>query len=554
MSLVHIVNGETGVLMGSESGVSAKPRSRPAIMPKANNGPAPSFSFTKPSAFTAPQSTQQPVAAPVAAPAAPKPVANASAFNFSFGNPPAPTPVPAQPTIKPATATKPADAPNQPATLPSNLFGKKVVTFAPTPEPSPSPSPALAATPAVASPQPAVPSFSFKPTPPSTTAESKLASMPSFFGPPRTAEPSKSPEPVAAAPSFSFKTPTATPPTQPLASTPKAPEPIAPITKPARKSPTLTDTQRRAQRKALPALRDRLIAEMVADKLSGIEPELASIVKQSRAARAYAEAKARRQEAVALYAQKAFDTLLEQVIEEAATQAYLAQIVRNGRLRAIVRRWKDWAIMQRQDREAAIREREKAFERLGSMGLTFSSLGISDDPMSLSSTLRSTDSASRISNSPIGGQRPSSRTHAHEKIDPFAADVMLHQTERSKDHFYSTATFLATTARFVAPLLQPVSPISSTFAFESALTSRREMYFRTLLSPSRDSATPSSDTAFEWLRLKIFPATDDCYTQDGITFDAEVMGRYDDISQSASLGLLVFEAPLQTWSSEKTRS
>lgn len=293
-----------------------------------------------------------------------------------------------------------------------------------------------------------------------------------------------------------------------------------------------------------------LIAEIVADKLSTIEPELASIVKQSRAARAYAEAKARRQEAVAMYAQRTFDALLEQVREEAATQAYLAQIVQRGRLRAIVRRWRDWAAMQREDREAAARDREKAFERLGTMGLTFSTLGISDQPFSLSSTLRSTDSASRSRTSTLGWE-PS---RIHEKIDPFAADVMLHQTERSKDHFYSTATFLATTARFVAPLLQPVSPTSSAFTFEPAPPSRREMRFRTLLSPSRDSATPSSFTASEWLRNKIFPATDDTYTQDGVIFDAEVMGRYDDLSQSTSLGMLVLEAPLQTWSSDKTRS
>lgn len=203
--------------------------------------------------------------------------------------------------------------------------------------------------------------------------------------------------------------------------------------------------------------------------------------------------------------------------------------------------------MQREDREAAAREREKAFERLGSMGLTFSSLGITDNPISLSSTLRSTGSTSRTSTLGLDHSR------SHHKIDPLAADVMLHQTERSKNHFYSTATFLATTARFVAPTLQPTSPMTSTFTFEPAAP-RREMYFRTLLSPSQDSATPSSDTAFEWLRSKIFPASEDTYTQDGVTFDAEIMGRYDDLSRSTSLGLLVFEAPLQTWSSEKTRS
>lgn len=279
---------------------------------------------------------------------------------------------------------------------------------------------------------------------------------------------------------------------------------------------------------------------MIADKLAGVDAELRTVVKQNRAARAYAEAKARRQEAIAKYAQQTFDRLFDAIVSEVSRDAHLAELWRRTKLRSVARHWRRWAVRQREDRNVATLEREEAFKRLGEMGLGSSSIAHRDS-------------------SDLGPSSSLRHSHSHlesDRLDPFAADVLLHQTERSKNHFYSAGTFLATTARYVAPLLQPPTPVSSTFTFQSTETpsgASTPSSFRTLLSPARDSATPPSDTAFKWLRSKVFPDHDEPYTQDGITFDAEVMGRYDGLTQCESLGLLVFEAPLTTWSSEKRR-
>lgn len=490
-------------------------KTRPVTAPKRLNGNAPAFSFAKPAPAPLPSAIGPRV----------PPSTNGSAFSFSFAKP---TPLPA---VEPTQATvEVAPAAPTPAPVSRPNPSAKKVTFAPTPALSPMP------TPPAPSPQP-LPSFSFKPGPSSQSSTPAASKMPDFF--PSPSESARQPTPPAA-PSARHEPPTA-PAVQPVITTPTAPTKsdalLTPTAKPARRSPTLTEEQRRAQRRALPALRDKLIAEVVADKLSGIEPELAAVVKRHRAARAHAEAKARRQEMIAKFAQQTYDALLDRVIEATVAEARFSTFYLRARVRAIGLGWRDWAISRRQDRQAAAREREEAFVRLGSMGLGSSSFSAPDF------------------NGPFSSSTSTSHgVHSHhtERLDPFAADVMLHQTERSKDQFYSSATFLTTTARFVHPHLHAISPTSTTFTFESAPAPQPE-YFRTLISPSKDSATPSSSKAFEWLRSKIFPV-DDTYEHEGTAFDAEVMGRYDDLSTSDSIGLLVFEAPLQSWSSDKTRS
>jgi hypothetical protein len=175
----------------------------------------------------------------------------------------------------------------------------------------------------------------------------------------------------------------------------------------------------------------------------------------------------------------------------------------------MLRHWRDWAETQREDRKAAILERQAAYESLGNMGLASSSFACDSTPVA-----------------------------QMERLDPFAADVMLHQTERTKDHFHSPSTFLATTARHLAHTLQPASPSSSSI-------------FQTIISPSKNAATPSSKGAFEWLKSKFFPTSRDAFVQDGITFEAEVVNKGK--TQGTSVGLMVLEAPLQTWSMEQQR-
>jgi hypothetical protein len=262
-----------------------------------------------------------------------------------------------------------------------------------------------------------------------------------------------------------------------------------------------------------------LISEVAASKLNHIKPDLEIEVKRARAASQHAQAKAARQAEITRYAEQTYQVLLDQVISSCAREAVFAEQSRRARLCRVLRHWRDWAETQREDRKAAILEREEAYKSLGSMGLSSSSFSWAD----------------------------ASVPHSHvERLDPFAADVMLHQTERSKDHFYSPSTFLATTARHLAHILQPPSPISTSYSFDKSSFSS---VFQTLISPSRRSATPSTKEAFEWLKSKFFPGGD-AFVQDGITFEAEIM---NDEAQSTSVGLMVLEAPLQTWSSEKQR-
>lgn len=493
----------------------ARTRPRPLPTPRQLNGAAPAFSFSRPSAA--------PVQAAIE-PKRPAPSGNDSAFSFSFIKP-TPPPI-AEPVRAPPEVQSALPAP----TSQPSFFGKKV-TFAPTPEPSPTP-------PASAPPPLRTPTFSFKPTPSPQPASSTAGKIPSFFSTSAETAQQSMPSPAEPQPARSPPTTLTTAPI--FVAAPSKPDSAistsTAVAKPARRVPTLTDEQRRAQRRALPALADRLIGEVIADKLSGSEVELATVVKRARAARAYAEAKAHRQELIAKYAQQTFDRLLEQVIQGSAAEAHFAALFRRARTRVIGLEWRDWAISRREARQAAAREREDAFRRLGTMGLGSSSFTAPDHAIS-----------------PALSVSTASGLQSTERLDPFAADVMLHQTERSRDHFYTSATFLATTARHVTPLLQATSPTSTTFSFEPA-PAAQAMYFRTLVSPARHSATPSSDRAYAWLRSKIFPADDETYEHEGITFDAEVRGRYDDLSSSDSVGLLVFEAPLQTWSSDKTRS
>lgn len=262
------------------------------------------------------------------------------------------------------------------------------------------------------------------------------------------------------------------------------------------------------RRKILPALCDTLIGEVIAKKLGPMQLDLEVDVKRARAASAHAQAKAARQAQITKYAEETYNVLLDQVITTCAREAAFGERYRRARLCRILRQWRDWAETQREDRKAAILERQAAYESLGSMGLSSSSFVCDSTPVA-----------------------------QMERLDPFAADVMLHQTERTKDHFYSPTTFLATTARHLAQILQPTSSSSSSV-------------FQTLISPSRNAATPSSKGAFEWLKSKFYSTDRDAFVQDGVTFEADIMASK---TQGTSVGLMVLEAPLQTWSTEQQR-
>jgi len=416
------------------------------------------------------------------------PSTSGTAFSFSIGQspqPPKPSPLPAAtPAPTPPSAQSPAKQPS--------FFDKKV-TFAPTPAPSPPPS---------------MPTFSFAPTP----TPAPVAPAVQTPTAPNPAPIYSSLPPPPSVPSLATKSPT----TLSLSPKPTPPRPQSIL------QPTAAvdlETQRRVRRKILPDLCDMLISEVVASRLSKIKPELETEVKRARAASQHAQAKAARQAEITRYAQQTYNVMLEQVIASCAREALFAEQSRRARLCRILRHWRDWAETQREDRKAATLEREEAYKSLGSMGLSSSSFSWTDTTV----------------------------PHSHvDRLDPFAADVMLHQTERSKDHFYSPSTFLATTARHLAHVLQPPSPTSTSFSFEKSSFSS---VFQTLISPSKKSATPSTKDAFEWLKSKFFPSGD-AFVQDGVTFEAEIM---DDRPQSTSVGLMVLEAPLQTWSSEKQR-
>lgn len=239
-----------------------------------------------------------------------------------------------------------------------------------------------------------------------------------------------------------------------------------------------------------------------------MQVDLETDVKRARAASAHAQAKAARQAQITKYAEETYNVLLQQVIEATAQEVAFGERYRRARLCRILRQWRDWAETQREDRKAAILERQAAYESLGSMGLSTSSFACDSAPVT-----------------------------QMERLDPFAVDVALHQTERTKDHFYSPSTFLATTARHLAPTLQPTSSSSSSI-------------FQTLISPSKSAATPSSKGALEWLKSKFYPTDRDAFVQDGITFEADIMNKK---AQGNSVGLMVLEAPLQTWSAEQSR-
>jgi hypothetical protein len=417
------------------------------------------------------------------------PSTSGSAFTSSLGKPAQPSPSPKAFAFTPAPVPTPAEPIKQ-----TSWFDKKV-TFAPTPTPTPPPS----TTP-----------FSFAPLPVSSPAP---APAPAPITPAPPVESSAPPlfaslAPPAITPSSATKSPTTLPPSP----APTPPRPVSskppPIPEPTTTPKVDLETQRRVRRKILPALCDTLIAEVIAKKLGPMQADLEIDVKRARAASAHAQAKAARQAQITKYAEETYNVLLEQVITTCAREAAFGERFRRARLCRILRQWRDWAETQREDRKAATLERQAAYESLGSMGLSSSSFACDSTP-----------------------------SIQMERLDPFAADVMLHQTERTKDHFYSPTTFLATTARHVAQVLQPTSSSSSSI-------------FQTLISPSKNAGTPSSTGAFEWLKSKFYPTDRDAFIQDGVTFEADIMGLK---TQGTSVGLMVLEAPLQTWSTELQR-
>jgi hypothetical protein len=380
-----------------------------------------------------------------------------------------------------------------------------------------------------------MPLFTFGAKPTTTPApDAAPAKAPSFSFTPTATSAIVAPSPAIAA-TAAIPLPSVKPPSSPVHNTVHK---IASSISPKRAQPNTAESeaQRRVRRKILPALCNLLLDEVVSTKLETIRPDLEAIVKQTRAARAHALAKAKRQEEITEYAEQTYRVLLDQVIQECSREAYFTEKGRRRRLRQHLRGWRDWAARQREDREAAAREREQAYASLGRMGLAGSSFAWSsgDQDLGLSA-----------------GSRGSSNTlvNRNEQMDAFAADVMLHQTERAKDHFYSPSTFLATTARHLAPLVQPQTPARPTFDFEPSSYSS---IFQTIISPSKDSATPSAEGAFEWLRSKFFPESSE-FMESGITFEAHVLEKKDGF-QTTSAGMLVLEAPLQTWSSEKQRT
>ena len=461
LSLVDIVNGKQGVL------ASSTPSAKPSV-PVTTFKPAPSFK--RPNMTSTPSTS-------------------GSAFTSSLGKPALPSPAPQAFAFTPAPVPTPAEPVKQPS-----WFDKKV-TFAPTPTPTPPPS---------------TTSFSFAPPPVSSPAPAPTLS-PVAQAPPvvSTAPPLfASLAPPTITPSLATKSPTSLP----LSPAPTPPRPVSsiapPISTPASTPKVDLETQRRVRRKILPALCDTLIAEVIAKKLEPMQADLEIDVKRARAASAHAQAKAARQAQITKYAEETYNVLLEEVITTCAREAAFGERYRRARLCRILRQWRDWAETQREDRKAAILERQSAYESLGSMGLSSSSFACDSTPVA-----------------------------QMERLDPFAADVMLHQTERTKDHFFASSTFLATTARHLAQVLQPTSSSSSSM-------------FQTLISPSKNAATPSSKGAFEWLKSKFYPTDRDAFVQDGVTFEADLMGSR---TTATSIGLMVLEAPLQTCSTELQR-
>jgi hypothetical protein len=439
--------------------------------------PAPVATFKPAPAFKRPNMTSTPST-------------SGSAFTSSLGKPAQPSPTPQAFAFTPA----PVPTPAEPAAKQSSWFDKKV-TFAPTltPTPPPSTTPFSFAPPPVSAPAPAPASAPITPAPP---VESKAPPLFASLAPP------------AITPSLATKSPTTLPPS-PAPTPPRPVSSIAPPTAAPEPTPKVDlETQRRVRRKILPALCDTLIAEVIAKKLGPMQADLELDVKRARAASAHAQAKAARQAQITKYAEETYNVLLEQVITTCAREAAFGERYRRARLCRILRQWRDWAETQREDRKAATLERQAAYESLGSMGLSSSSFACDSTPVA-----------------------------QMERLDPFAADVMLHQTERTKDHFYSPTTFLATTARHLAQILQPTSSSASSV-------------FQTLISPSRNAATPSSKGAFEWLKSKFYPTDRDALVQDGVTFDADIMGSK---THGTSVGLMVLESPLQTWSTEQQR-
>jgi hypothetical protein len=327
LSLVDIVNGKQGVLASS----TATARQ-----------PAPVKTFKPAPAFKRPNMTSTPST-------------SGSAFTSSLGKPAQPSSSPQAFAFTPAPVPTPAEPVKQ-----SSWFDKKV-TFAPTPTPTPTP-------------------------PPSTT--------PFSFAPPPVSSPAPAPAPIAQAPPvvstapplFASLAPPAittspaakSPTTLPLSPAPTPPRPVSsiapPISAPAPTPKVDLETQRRVRRKILPALCDTLIAEVIAKKLGPMQTDLEVDVKRARAASAHAQAKAARQAQITKYAEETYNVLLDQVITTCAREAAFGERYRRARLCRILRQWRDWAETQREDRKAATLERQAAYESLGSMGLSSSSL------------------------------------------------------------------------------------------------------------------------------------------------------------------------------------
>ncbi|KAK4687511.1 hypothetical protein P7C73_g2606, partial [Tremellales sp. Uapishka_1] len=287
-----------------------------------------------------------------------------------------------------------------------------------------------------------------------------------------------------------------------------------PVVEGERASIAVLKSARKTRKETVSSLADDLITEVL---LSMFEPQLKSIVKQELAAREYAAAKAARHEmlhgvAASLYAQLEDDCIRQQA-------EGVAQLERRRRflIKRAVHHWKVWTKRMIRERETLRREREEMFSRLDAMGLGRS--------VSIRGEERDLDM---------------------ERMDEFEIDVSLHQTERARKQLLESTTFLSSIARHVAPLLEPAhTPTSLTFSTSSLHSSVRQLpvqetIWHTLVSLS------SSSSAEEWLAKKFQTKDGEAIEEDGVVFESNVVGRFDEIPTSTHYGLVVFEAPLSS--------
>lgn len=366
-----------------------------------------------------------------------------------------------------------------------------------------------------ATPAPTTPSIIKTPTPASSN-----------FGLSPQAGPSKSPAPPASIRQLS--------PVQPSPITTPVLAPPSPLRASVRR-PHLTDADRARRQHALPFVRNMLIKEVVDEIISGMAPDLLAMVKQEAAAKAYVQAKAKRQEMIEDWSAQILESILREDIAQLSMEALADEIHERNLVRRVVLHWRDWAHQSRLDRETRERDRQETLSRLSRMGLGGASLGTAQDgPRS-------------------GGSMPEEMPRV---LDELETDVVFHDMERSKDSFYRPSTFFTAVARHVAPLLATVSTASTQTTFHSRSRSpappHAQWYkFRTVLSSARDSASPPKVVGSDWLAEKLLPPHEE-YELDGVEFETATVGRYDELPKTADIGLCVFEAPMKTLSTSST--